>query len=606
MSHPTYPQPLNANNQSSPLSNAVSSSDASFATSAATSFTNGHTAAHTDPHVTAHLSAMTATKLQQERVRDERERSSTSTRNTQQPPQRTATVHPSNLALLPPSSTSPSPSLSPTRQPAASVSSSNLSPPSVTTPPGMHPSQRYQLTGQVLGKGHFARVCLALDTLCDNRRVAVKQIDKKDMNKNRGIVEAEMSILKKMGTHAYIVGMLDWWEDERKFHIVMELCDGGDLFSKIVEQGKYSEREAVRCCRQIAEALVYMHGCGVIHRDLKPENILLLNSAIDSTLKIADFGLSKIVSSIDDVMRTVCGTWAYCAPEVISHKTYTSKVDNWTLGVLMYILLCGYHPFDCYGDLPEPELLDKIMKVEYEFEDPVWDTVSDQAKQLIRRLLRYKPEERMSLTEYLQSEWITGSAASSATTSSTVIAVRLSKMNHRAFRAVVTAKVAAKKFRASISKSPRTPTATSRTGMLVPPLGAEGDVAEPGAAGGGGVGGGDRAGGSLSGGSGGLSFLQRLDATGRRSVGNSTDLTATAKHSPSSHSSRNKQKEQQQATHTQQPANGGGGSGGAGTEREKGGLGRGMRISEEDMDDVEEYSGEIGNEEEKELNEEDL
>ena len=127
-----------------------------------------------------------------------------------------------------------------------------------------------------------------------------------------------MSILKKMGTHAYIVGMLDWWEDERKFHIVMELCDGGDLFSKIVEQGKYSEREAVRCCRQIAEALVYMHSCGVIHRDLKPENILLINTSIDSDLRIADFGLKnthtlthKLAGSADKVKHsavwlTVC------------------------------------------------------------------------------------------------------------------------------------------------------------------------------------------------------------------------------------------------------------------------------------------------------------
>ena len=592
-SHSTHPQPPDAN--PSPLANAASSSAGSYATSGDSSFTqphtNGSSAPHIDPHVTQQLSALTATKLQQERVKHERERSSTSTRNggaiMQQLPVRTATVHPSNVTLLPPSSASPSPSLSPTARPAASsISSTGLSP-SSASPPNLHPSQRYQLTGQVLGKGHFACVCLALDTLSDNRRVAVKQIDKKDMNKNRGIVEAEMCILQKMGSHAYIVGMLDWWEDERKFHIVMELCEGGDLFSKIVEQGKYSEREAVRCCRQIAEALVYMHSCGIIHRDLKPENILLLNSSLDSDLKIADFGLSKIVSSIDDVMRTVCGTWAYCAPEVISHKTYTSKVDNWTLGVLMFILLCGYHPFDCYGDLPEPELLDKIMKVEYEFEDPVWDTVSEQAKSLIRRLLRYKPDERLSLTDYLQSEWITGSASTSAATS-TVIAVRLSKMSNRAFRAVVTAKVAAKKFRASISKSPRTPTATSRTGVLVPTLGADGDVAE------GAVG--DRVGGSLSGGSGGLSFLQRLDATGRRSVGNSTDLTV--KHSPSSHSSRNRR--DNGYTATPPPV----ASSGTGAEREKGGLGRGMRISEEDMDEVDEHC-ESGSEE-KEMNEEDL
>ena len=580
-SHPTHPQPSDVS--PSPLANAASSS----------SFTQPHT--HTDPHDTQRPSTIPATTLQQEQARQDKERS-TSTRSNdaaQRPPVRTATIHPSNLTLLPPSSTSASPSLSPTRQPAASISSANQPPSassSLASPTGLHPSQRYQLTGAVLGKGHFARVCLALDTANDNRRVAVKQIDKKDMNKNRGIVEAEMSILKKMGAHAYIVGMLDWWEDERKFHIVMELCDGGDLFSKIVEQGKYSEREAVRCCRQIAEALVYMHSCGVIHRDLKPENILLLDSSMDSALKIADFGLSKIVSSIDDVMRTVCGTWAYCAPEVISHKSYTSKVDNWTLGVLMFILLCGYHPFDCYGDLPEPELLDKIMKVDYEFEDAVWDTVSEQAKQLIRGLLRYKPDERLSLADYLQSEWITGAAAASSATN-TVVAARLSKMTGRAFRAVVTAKVAAKKFRASISKSPRTPTATSRTGVLVPTLGADGDGAVDGA----GVRAG-AAGGSLSGGSGGLSFLQRLDTTGRRSVGNAADVVV--KHSPSSHSSRTKREQAAAA------AAGGGGAAVGKSEREKGGLGGGMRISEEDMDEVEERSE--SRSEEKEMAEEEM
>ena len=227
-SHSTHPQPPDTN--STPLANAASSSAGSYGASADSSFTqhNGSSTLHNDPSiVTQQLSAITATKLQQERVRHERERSSTSTRNTQQQPVRTATIHPSNVTLLPPSA-SPSPTLSPTRPPAGSVSSTTQSP-SSASPSGLHPSQRYQLTGQVLGKGHFARVCLALDTLSDNRRVAVKQIDKKDMNKNRGIVEAEMSILKKMGTHAYIVGMLDWWEDERKFHIVMELCEGWGL-----------------------------------------------------------------------------------------------------------------------------------------------------------------------------------------------------------------------------------------------------------------------------------------------------------------------------------------------------------------------------------------
>jgi hypothetical protein len=240
-------------------------------------------------------------------------------------------------------------------------------------------NSRYQLSSTVLGNGHFARVQLATDRVT-GVQVAVKSIDKKEMVKNRVIVEAELNILRRLGHHRHVVSMLDYYEDERCFFIVMEYCQGGTLFSKIVEQGKYTELQAVRCCRQIAEALQYIHSCGITHRDLKPENILLTDNGVDADIKLADFGLSKILNAANDVMHTVCGTWAYCAPEVISHQSYTSRVDNWTLGVLMFILLCGYHPFDCYGDLSEPELLDKIMRVEYEFDDPVWEDVTAAAK----------------------------------------------------------------------------------------------------------------------------------------------------------------------------------------------------------------------------------
>ena len=157
-------------------------------------------------------------------------------------------------------------------------------------------------------------------------------------------------------------------------------------------------------------------------------------------------GLSKIMPNVDDVMRTVCGTWAYCAPEVISHKSYTSRVDNWTLGVLMYILLCGYHPFDCYGDLPEPELLDKIMRVDYEFEDPVWEQISADAKQLIQQLLVYQPDHRLSLQEFLDSSWIRSGGKGGSGADLTIVQARLSRFSHKTFRALVTAKVAIKKI----------------------------------------------------------------------------------------------------------------------------------------------------------------
>ena len=221
----------------------------------------------------------------------------------QQQPHRVNTIHPSTVTLIPPS---PSPTSHPRSPPVAGRSSPSTSPdhhrssararaptPLLTTsspsPTPAPPGSRYQLTSSLLGKGHFAKVALALDTHT-GVEVAIKVIDKKEMCRNRGIVESELSVLKRMGRHRHIVSLLDFYEDERKFYIVMELCQGGDLFGRIVEQGKYSETQAVRSCKQIAEALLYIHSCGITHRDLKPENILLLNSSPESDLKIADFG----------------------------------------------------------------------------------------------------------------------------------------------------------------------------------------------------------------------------------------------------------------------------------------------------------------------------
>ena len=486
---------------------------------------------------------------------------------------RATTIHATSLSLVPPS---PSPSSNPHAAPRQSPSPSPSSRPSLAPPSpnsakaqpasgsfstassasSLSPASRYQLTSSLLGKGHFARVTLALDTVT-GVNVAIKVIDKKEMVKNRSIVESEMSILKRMGRHRHIVSMLDFFEDDRRFFIVMELCSGGDLFSRIVDQGKYSEQQAVRCCRQIAEALVYIHSCGITHRDLKPENILLLSSAIDSDIKLADFGLSKILPNIDDVMRTVCGTWAYTAPEVIAHKSYTSKVDNWTLGVLMYILLCGYHPFDCYGDLPEPELLDKIMRVDFEFEDPVWDEVSADAKRLISALIVYQPEDRLSLTDFLQSDWILSGGKGGSGAELSVVQARLSKFTHHTLRALVTAKVAIKKFRASISKSPRTPSTKSQqhythslAAAVHTPGGDDGDGSD------GDVDDNRRGEGSLSG----LSFLNRLD---KKDVPRGSGSVVRVEEKGTA------------AAASAAAAQG---------VKEKGGLGRGMRISEEDRE----------------------
>jgi len=230
----------------------------------------------------------------------------------------------------------------------------------------------------------------------------MKIIDKKEMIAAQTEVKEEIDILQRVGKHPNIVSLVNSFEDDKEFFLVTELCSGGDLFSRIIENGHFSEKQAISVCKQLGQALEHIHSKGITHRDLKPENILMEREH-ELRVKVCDFGLSKLRRS---KMKTVCGTWAYCAPEVISNKEYTSAVDCWTLGVLMYVLLSGYHPFDVYGDTPEPELLKRIIEVTYDFDDPVWADVSEDAKNLIRALLVDDPETRMTAAQYLKSAWV--------------------------------------------------------------------------------------------------------------------------------------------------------------------------------------------------------
>lgn len=273
-----------------------------------------------------------------------------------------------------------------------------------------------------LGRGHFAHVVKCRDVV-SNTIYAMKIIDKKECAASHAVVTEEIGILKAVGTHRHIVSLVDSYDDAVNYYLIMELCEGGDLFSKIVETGAYSEQQAARVCRQLAEALQFIHSKGITHRDLKPENILLITNDINSDIKVADFGLSKVIAQ-GQMMKTVCGTWAYCAPEVIQRKHYTSAVDNWTLGVLMFVLLCGYHPFDVYGELPEPQLLAKIVSCQYDFADEAWNEVSQSAKDVIQKLLKTNPSERMSLRAYLESPW----SSNAKKQSNQRLAARMSKI----------------------------------------------------------------------------------------------------------------------------------------------------------------------------------
>jgi serine/threonine protein kinase len=153
---------------------------------------------------------------------------------------------------------------------------------------------------------------------------------------------------------------------------------GGELFDEIVGRGSIPEKETAAIVEKILLAINYLHENGIVHRDLKPENLLLSEKSGNAQIKISDFGLSKIFNDAE-VMKTACGTPGYVAPEVLRRQGYSKEVDLWSLGVITYILLCGYPPF---FDQKNAELFKKIMAGRYQFDHPWWDHISDKGNPL--------------------------------------------------------------------------------------------------------------------------------------------------------------------------------------------------------------------------------
>ncbi|XP_043282627.1 calcium/calmodulin-dependent protein kinase type 1 isoform X2 [Venturia canescens] len=265
--------------------------------------------------------------------------------------------------------------------------------------------EKYTLK-ELLGTGAFSEVRLAESKDRPGQMFAVKIIDKKALKGKEDSLENEIKVLRRL-THPNIVQLLETFEDKHKVYLVMELVTGGELFDRIVEKGSYTEKDASGLIRQVLEAVDYMHEQGVVHRDLKPENLLYYSPAEDSKIMISDFGLSKMEDS--GIMATACGTPGYVAPEVLAQKPYGKAVDVWSIGVISYILLCGYPPF--YDD-NDANLFAQILKGEFEFDSPYWDDISDSAKDFIHKLMCVNVEERYTCKQALAHPWISGNAAS--------------------------------------------------------------------------------------------------------------------------------------------------------------------------------------------------
>nr|XP_009683000.1 PREDICTED: serine/threonine-protein kinase 33 isoform X3 [Struthio camelus australis] len=197
---------------------------------------------------------------------------------------------------------------------------------------------------------------------------------------------------------------------KKRVYLVMELCEDGELKKILHSKGHFTENETRHIIQSLASAIAYLHKKDIVHRDLKLENILVKSSDIDEAnemklnIKVTDFGLA-VQKAGGSVFQSICGTPIYMAPEVISAHDYSQQCDIWSIGVIMYMLLCGEPPFTASL---EEKLFELIRKGDLYFKNTVWDTVSEAAKQVLRLLLRVDPAHRITANELLDNQWITG------------------------------------------------------------------------------------------------------------------------------------------------------------------------------------------------------
>jgi len=261
----------------------------------------------------------------------------------------------------------------------------------------------FYTTGREIGRGATS-VVKEVTQKGTKQNFAMKIIQK---NIDKKIIRTEIGILLRLN-HPNVIKLKEIFESETQLFLILELVTGGELFDRIVERQYYNEKDAADAVKQICEAVAYLHDNEIVHRDLKPENLLYRSPAEDSPLKIADFGLSKILTN-NATMQTVCGTPGYCAPEVLRGEEYEPAIDMWAVGVITYILLCGFEPF--YDDRGDQAMFQRILKCDYEFMSPWWDEVSVNAKDLVSKLIVKDPKKRLTAKQALQHPWVQGKGA---------------------------------------------------------------------------------------------------------------------------------------------------------------------------------------------------
>lgn len=262
--------------------------------------------------------------------------------------------------------------------------------------------EKYQLQMEELGRGRFGviRVCLDRKT---GEKLACKSISKARLKtwQDADDVRREVTVMELLQGHPHVVSLKGAFEDPLNVHLVMELCEGGELFDRIMVKKRYTEQEGAIVCRTVVGVLRYCHALGYIHRDLKPENILLCSKDNDTSVKVIDFGVATPFTPGTPCKEEV-GTPFYLAPEVLRNN-YGPEADIWSAGVVLYILLCGVPPFwakDTDG------IRASILEGKLDLTSGPWKSVSEPAKDLVRQMLNMDSSLRIKGDQILAHPWI--------------------------------------------------------------------------------------------------------------------------------------------------------------------------------------------------------
>ena len=262
--------------------------------------------------------------------------------------------------------------------------------------------EEYSIDSKAMGEGAYGEVSRAVNKKTGLSR-AVKIIPKSKL-KNLPRFRTEIELMKTV-EHPNIVKLFEVFEDVKSVYLLMELCTGGEMFDRIINAGHFSEKQAATYIKQVLLGVNYLHGKNIMHRDLKPENLLFLNKTPDSPLKLIDFGLAmKFEPGQMYDMRA--GTPYYVAPQILEGR-YDQKCDIWSIGVITYVLLCGYPPF--FGD-SDQEILARVRTGKFTYPEAEWRSISKEAKELISKLLEFDATKRISAEKALSEPWIKNTA----------------------------------------------------------------------------------------------------------------------------------------------------------------------------------------------------